>query len=66
MSRTTVLLDARTPGEQRGEASVDERFAAAFREWGLDVDSTPLAEAVEMLKRRPAAVVTEIVAALDE
>jgi hypothetical protein len=32
----------------------------------LDVDSTPLAEAVEMLKRRPAAVVTEIVAALDE
>jgi eukaryotic-like serine/threonine-protein kinase len=48
------------------EPSADEQFAAAFRDWGLDVDAVPLAEAEARLKGRPPAVVTEVVAALDQ
>ncbi len=50
----------------RAEPAAEEQFAAAFRDWGLDVDTTPTAEAVARLKARPAAVVTEVIAALDE
>jgi serine/threonine protein kinase/Flp pilus assembly protein TadD len=73
------LLDVRGPREgpkftrgHRGtmmalpEPTADEQFAAAFRDWGLDVDATPVAGAAARLKRRPTAVVTEVVAALDE
>ena len=48
------------------EPTADEQFAAAFRSWGLDVDAMLTAEAVARLKERPAAVVMEVVAALDE
>jgi serine/threonine-protein kinase len=48
------------------EPTVEEQFAAAFLAWGLDVDVAPTAEAAELLKARPAAVVTEVIAALDE
>jgi tetratricopeptide (TPR) repeat protein len=48
------------------EPTADEQFASAFRDWGLDVDAVPAAEAVARLKGRPAAVVTEVIAALDE
>jgi tetratricopeptide (TPR) repeat protein len=48
------------------QPSADEQFQAAFREWGLDVDALPTAEAAARLKVRPAGVVTEVVAALDE
>jgi serine/threonine-protein kinase len=48
------------------EPSVDEQFATAFREWGLDVDTTPTAMAAARLKGRPAAVVAEVIAALDQ
>jgi serine/threonine-protein kinase len=48
------------------EPSADEQFADAFREWGLDVDATPTAEAAARLRGRPASVVVEVVAALDE
>src|SRR5262249_50104988 len=48
------------------EPSADDQFAAAFRDWGLDVDATSVEEAAARLKGRPAAVVTEVVAALDE
>jgi eukaryotic-like serine/threonine-protein kinase len=48
------------------EPSADEQFAAAFRGWGLDVDRVPVAEAAARLKGRPPAVVTEVIAALDE
>src|SRR5262249_40577233 len=34
--------------------------------WGLDVDATPTAAAAARLRARPAAVVAEVVAALDE
>jgi serine/threonine-protein kinase len=73
-----ALLDVRGPREgpkyqsdARGtmmalrELTADEQFAAAFRRWGLDVDGTPPSEAVALLKARPA-VVTEVIAALDE
>jgi tetratricopeptide (TPR) repeat protein len=45
---------------------VDDQFKTAFFEWGLDVDRTPTEEAVALFRTRPAAVVTEVVAALDE
>jgi Flp pilus assembly protein TadD len=48
------------------EPSADEQFAAAFRTWGLEVDKTPIPEAARRLGARPPAVVTEVVAALDE
>jgi Flp pilus assembly protein TadD/tRNA A-37 threonylcarbamoyl transferase component Bud32 len=48
------------------EPSADERFAAAFREWGLNVDATPTDETAARLKGRPTAVVMEVVAAVDE
>jgi serine/threonine-protein kinase len=73
------LLDVRGPLEtpayrnresgivvELAEPSADEQFAAAFRDWGLDVDATPIEEAVARLKARPPAVVAEAVAALDE
>jgi serine/threonine-protein kinase len=73
------LLDVRGPregpkyqGDATGtmmalaEATADEQFAAAFRRWGLDVDNTSPSEAAALLKGRPAVVVTEVIAALDE
>jgi tetratricopeptide (TPR) repeat protein len=48
------------------EPTADEQFAAAFRRWGLDVDGTAAAEAAARLQARPAAVVAEVVASLDE
>jgi serine/threonine-protein kinase len=77
--RLLVLLpDVRGPREGRkfrtddqgfmvalAEPSADEQFAAAFREWGLDVDATPIEEAAARLKKRPVMVI-EVVAALDE
>jgi serine/threonine-protein kinase len=46
--------------------TAEELFASAFREWGLDMDATPITEAVARLKARPRAVGTEVIAALDE
>jgi serine/threonine-protein kinase len=48
------------------ELTADEQFAAAFQRWGLDVDGTAPSEAATLLKARPAVVVTEVIAALDE
>jgi tetratricopeptide (TPR) repeat protein len=48
------------------EPTADELFASAFRDWGLDVDGTAPSEAAASLKARPPAVVTEVVAGLDE
>jgi tetratricopeptide (TPR) repeat protein len=48
------------------ELTAEERFAAAFRAWGLDMDTTPAAEAAARLRQRPEAVVTEVIPALDE
>jgi tetratricopeptide (TPR) repeat protein len=75
----TALLEVRGPSQgpkfrknDRGlmqelaEPSVDEQFTTAFRSWSLDVDATPTAQAVQRLKTRPAAVVAEVAAALDE
>jgi tetratricopeptide (TPR) repeat protein/serine/threonine protein kinase len=48
------------------EPTADEQFAGAFREWGLDVDAAPTAEAAARLTGCPPAVVMEVIAALDE
>jgi tetratricopeptide (TPR) repeat protein/tRNA A-37 threonylcarbamoyl transferase component Bud32 len=71
------LLEARGPREgpkysrddqgtmmALAEPTVEEQFASAFRDWGLDVDA--VAETAARLKARPAVVVTEVIAALDE
>jgi serine/threonine-protein kinase len=73
------LLEARGPREgpkfsrdDKGammalaEPTAEEQFASAFRDWGLDVDAVPTVEIAARLKERPAAVVTEVIAALDE
>jgi serine/threonine-protein kinase len=46
--------------------SANEQFVSALRAWGLDVTTTPTAEAARRLRERPAAAVTEVAAALDE
>jgi serine/threonine-protein kinase len=74
-----ALLDVRRPREgprytrdgkstmlALSEPPADAQFAAAFRHWGLGVDATPPSEAAALLKARPAVVVTEVIAALDE
>jgi serine/threonine-protein kinase len=50
------------------EPSADEQFQAAFHEWDatFDVDALPADMAAARLKERPPAVVTEVIAALDE
>jgi tetratricopeptide (TPR) repeat protein len=66
------LLEVRGPREgpkytrADEELTIEEQFASAFRDWGLDVDGTPLAEATARLKENPPAVVMEVIAALDE
>jgi serine/threonine-protein kinase len=73
------LLDVRGPREgpkyrsdsqgkmlAMAEPTADEQFAAAFQRWGLDVDNTSPTEAAALLKARPAVVVLEVIAALDE
>lgn len=76
-----ALLDAGIPAERdlvpsfRRDAAgrmavfagptLDQLYAEAFRAWGLDVDVVPTAEAAARLGARPAAVVEEVVAALD-
>jgi serine/threonine-protein kinase len=54
------------PSLRMAEPSVHEQFAQAFRSWGLDIDTTPTAAAVARLQERPAAVLIEVIAALDE
>jgi serine/threonine-protein kinase len=45
--------------------SVNEQYAAAFRNWGLDVDGTAEDEVVERLRQEPDVVVQELIAGLD-
>ncbi|MGH7168901.1 MAG: tetratricopeptide repeat protein [Gemmataceae bacterium] len=74
-----ALLEVRGPREgpkysrddmgtlmELAEPTAEKQFASAFRDWGLDVDTLPVAEAAARLKARPTAVVTEVIAALDE
>jgi serine/threonine-protein kinase len=73
-----ALLDVYVPHESRAhgrdetgrmvaltQLSADEQYAAAFRRWGLDIESTPEAEVVARLKREPDPVREEIVAGLE-
>jgi serine/threonine-protein kinase len=47
------------------QPSVDEQYAAAFRNWGLDVDRATEAEVVDRLRQEPDVVVQELIAGLD-
>jgi serine/threonine-protein kinase len=50
------------------EPTVEEQFAAAFREWdsSFDIDILPTVEAAARLRQRAPAVVMQVVAGLDE
>jgi serine/threonine-protein kinase len=48
------------------EPTAEDQFVLAFRDWGLEVDAVSTAEAAARLKARPPAVITEVIAALDE
>src|SRR5262249_29724278 len=52
-------------GRLLAQPTLDEQYAAAFRQWGLDVDGTAEGEVVERLRQEPDVVVEELVAALD-
>jgi serine/threonine-protein kinase len=43
----------------------DTQYQAAFRQWGLNVDATTVAEAVARLKDEPDPVLQEVIAGLD-
>jgi serine/threonine-protein kinase len=58
--------DERSLITEMAEPSADDQFASAFRAWGLDVDRTPVEAAAARLKERPASVLMEVIAALDE
>jgi serine/threonine-protein kinase len=47
------------------QPGADEQYAAAFRRWGLDVDSTAEADVAERLCREPDVVIQELIAGLD-
>jgi serine/threonine-protein kinase len=47
------------------QPSVDEQYATAFRNWGLDMDRTAENEVVERLRREPAVVVQELIGGVD-
>jgi serine/threonine-protein kinase len=74
-----ACLDVRSPREtptfHRDESGVvvqlvlpdaDQQFAAAFRAYGLDVETLPTEETAARLRKRPKAVVVEVAAALDD
>jgi eukaryotic-like serine/threonine-protein kinase len=71
-----ALLDVSAPRKTSGfvyeEAgvllappSLDEQYAAAFRQWGLDFDIMAEAEVVERLRQQPDVVLQGLVPALD-
>jgi serine/threonine-protein kinase len=47
------------------QPSADAQYAAAFRNWGLDMEGTAEAEVVERLRREPDVVLQEVIAGLD-
>jgi serine/threonine-protein kinase len=54
------------PGRVVPDSTPEEQYAAAFREWGLDVDRAEPAAAADQLRGRPAVVRAAAAAALDE
>jgi hypothetical protein len=73
-----AVLDVSAPQETRTYArnqagqmlalfqpSGDEQYAAAFGDWGLDMEGTAEAEVVEQLRREPDVVLHEVIAGLD-
>ncbi len=61
-----TLVDIRANLQDAGLDATDAAYAAAFRDAGLDIDALTVAEAADRLGRRPAAVVVELAAYLDD
>jgi eukaryotic-like serine/threonine-protein kinase len=66
LDRLFAVRGGRSRIEDRWAASADADYALAFKQYGVDVLSLPAATAAEKLRARPAAVVVEVVAALDD
>jgi serine/threonine-protein kinase len=47
------------------QPTLDGQYAAAFRQWGCDVDKTAEAEVVARLRQEPDVVIQELIAGLD-
>src|SRR5262249_20557866 len=62
----SALTDHRSTSEHLGGSAVDAGYAAIFRRIGLEPEDRATLDVVEQLSRRPAAVVREVVAALDD
>jgi tetratricopeptide (TPR) repeat protein/tRNA A-37 threonylcarbamoyl transferase component Bud32 len=52
--------------DEFGGGHADEEYAAAFRDYGVDLDALPVEEAAARIRRRPAVVAAELVGALDD
>jgi serine/threonine-protein kinase len=68
-----VLLDVRNPRDLDrytpfgiDDPPSDDQLANAFRQWGIDVDQHRIDDMAARIKKRPAAVQKELIAALDE
>lgn len=60
------LNEIRVHDEFTNSVQMDNDYAGAFREAGIDVDLRPPIEAGRALARRPGAVASELIAALDD
>jgi tetratricopeptide (TPR) repeat protein/tRNA A-37 threonylcarbamoyl transferase component Bud32 len=59
------LAEIRGTVEDHDGGYVNAAYAAAFRDYGIDVDALPTAEAADRIRRRPQAVAAELAATLD-
>jgi tetratricopeptide (TPR) repeat protein/tRNA A-37 threonylcarbamoyl transferase component Bud32 len=64
VSRLTEIRSHRD--DQFGGGHADEEYAAAFRDYGVDLDALPVEEAAARIRQRPAPVAMELVGALDD
>jgi tetratricopeptide (TPR) repeat protein len=62
-----TLLDVSGPqdGLPRDQMTLDDQYAAAFRQWGSDLDKMAEAEVVARFRQEPDVVVQELIAGLD-
>jgi tetratricopeptide (TPR) repeat protein len=61
-----VLADARAARMERGLATADLAYAAAFKDYQLDLDRTPTDVAARLFRARPGTFAVDVAAALDD
>jgi tetratricopeptide (TPR) repeat protein len=63
--RTATLVDYDKNGYALPMLPLEDQFAQAFREWGLDIDHLQVGEIVARLQAQPARFVQEVIVGLD-